>query len=264
MALLDLGMLYVARFSEDGSGAWIPLAAGVEPLVARTGFPSPAHVLINTRAAADLVGATKMDRPEDVEADPRTGRVYAVMTGNADRRPDQVNGANPRAENRYGHVIELMEEDGNHGAVRFRWEIFIACGDPRVAEHRASYQGQRGPDWLARPDNIAFDAAGRLWIATDGQGETVGANDGLYAVETAGPERGAVRQFLSGPVGCEVCGPAFTPDSTTLFVAIQHPGEVKGSTFAHPASRWPDERADMPPRPAVVAIRRAGGGVIGT
>jgi hypothetical protein len=264
MALLDRGTLYVARFSDDGGGTWIPLVAGVEPLVARTAFASQAHVLINARAAADLVGATRMDRPEDVEADPGTGRVYAVMTGNSDRRPDQVNGANPRAWNRYGHIIELTEDDGDHAGVRFRWEIFIACGDPRVADHRASYQGHPGPGWLAAPDNIAFDPAGRLWIATDGQDETIDANDGLYAVATGGSERGAVRQFLSGPVGCEVCGPAFTPDGTTLFVAIQHPGEVKGSTFAHPASRWPDERADMPPRPAVVAVRRAGGGVIGT
>jgi secreted PhoX family phosphatase len=253
-ALLDQGTLYVARFSDDGSGAWLPMVAGVEPLVARTGF----------RAAADLVGATRMDRPEDVEADPATGRVYAVMTGNPDRRPDQVDAANPRAGNRYGHIIELVEDDGDHTAVRFRWDLFIACGDPRVADHRASYQGHRGRGWLATPDNVAFDPAGRLWVATDGQQGTIDANDGLYAVETAGPERGAVRQFLSGPVGCEVCGPAFTPDGTTLFVSIQHPGEARGSTFAHPASRWPDKRADMPPRPAVVAIRRPDGGTIGT
>ncbi len=263
-ALLDSGTLHVARFSEDGTGVWIPLVAGVEPLVARTGFPSPAHVLINARTAADLVGATKMDRPEDVEAHPGTGRVYAVLTNNRERRADQVDRANPRAQNRYGHILELIAEDGDHAAVRFRWDVFIACGDPRVPEHRASYQGHRGPGWLATPDSIAFDAAGRLWIATDGQDETIDANDGLYAVETAGPGRGMVRQFLSGPVGCEICGPAFTPDSTTLFVAIQHPGEMKDSTFAHPASRWPDERVDMPPRPAVVAIRRTGGGVIGT
>jgi secreted PhoX family phosphatase len=264
MTLLDAGTLHVARFADDGSGVWIPLTAGVEPLVARAGFPSPAHVLIDARTAGDLVGATRMDRPEDVEADPGPGRVYAVMTNNTARRADQVNGANPRADNRYGHIIELVEDGGDHAAVRFRWDIFIACGDPRVPDHRASYQGQRGPGWLATPDNIAFDPVGRLWVATDGQDETIDANDGLYAVETTGPGRGTVRQFLSGPVGCEVCGPAFTPDGTTLFVAIQHPGEVEGSTFARPASRWPDGRADMPPRPTVVAIRRADGGAIGT
>ncbi|MDR5708671.1 MAG: DUF839 domain-containing protein, partial [Armatimonadota bacterium] len=83
-----------------------------------------------------------------------------------------------------------------------------------------------------------FDRAGNLWIATDGQPAALGYNDALYVTPVSGPERGRVRQFLSGPIGCEVCGPEFTPDFRTLFVAIQHPGE--GSTLQQASSRWPD------------------------
>jgi secreted PhoX family phosphatase len=226
------------------------------------GFNSQAEVLINARYAADLLGATKMDRPEDIEVNPKTGKVYAVMTNNTRRKPDQVDAANPRADNKYGHILEMVE-DGEHATATFRWELFMACGNPVVPEHRAAYQGHTDGSWLAAPDNLAFDESGRLWIATDGQPGTIEANDGVYVVDTEGPQRGRPRLFLSGPVGCEVCGPAFTPDFRAFFVAIQHPGEGKGSTFAQPASRWPDQQADMPPRPSVVAIYRQDGGKVG-
>jgi secreted PhoX family phosphatase len=107
------------------------------------------------------------------------------------------------------------------------------------------------------PDNIAFDDRGRMWVATDGVDETLGPNDGVWVVETEGPERGRARQFLSGPVGAEICGPAFTPDYRTFFVAVQHPGFGDRSTFERPDSRFPDHRPDMPPRPSVLAVYRA-------
>jgi hypothetical protein len=263
MQLLDAGTLYVAKFRDDGSGEWLPLVFGQGPLTPANGFTSQAAVLINTRHAADVLGATKMDRPEDVEVNPKTGKVYAVMTNNTSRKPEQINAANPRANNKYGHILEMVEADGDHAATTFRWDLFIACGNPAVPEHRAAYQGHTQVSWLATPDNIAFDDAGRMWIATDGQPGAIGVNDAVYVVDTEGPERGRPRMLLSGPVGCEICGPAFTPDYRTFFVAIQHPGEGKGSTFAQPASRWPDLQADMPPRPSVVAIYRQDGGKVG-
>lgn len=264
MRLLDSGTLYAARFKEDGSGEWLPLVFGRGPLTPANGFRSQAEVLINARGAADLVDATKMDRPEDVEANPVTGKVYVVMTSNDRRRPDEVNRANPRATNRYGHIIELVEDGGDHTATRFRWEIFILGGDPNNPAHRAYYRGRTDVSVMANPDNLAFNRAGWMWVATDGMEGSVGERDGLFAVETGGPLPGRTRRFLSSPPGAEVAGPEFTPDNRTLFVAIQHPGRISGqTTYARPASRWPDYRAGMPPRPSVVAIYREDGGLIG-
>jgi uncharacterized protein len=271
MRLLDAGRLYVAKFHEDGSGVWLPLVCGLGPLTSANGFTSQADVLINARRAADLLGATKMDRPEDIAVHPTTGKVYTVMTNNTQRSPEQVDKANPRARNDYGHIIELAEEAGDHAAATFHWGLFIVCGDPNNPDHQAFYQGHTDVSWFACPDNVAFDATGRLWVATDGQAACLQQNDAVYMVETAGLQRGRAKMFLSGPVGCEVAGLAFTPDHRTFFVSIQHPGQgprkskgkAMSSSYADPLSRWPDYRPDMPPRPSVVAIYRQDGGIIG-
>jgi secreted PhoX family phosphatase len=208
-----------------------------------------------------------MDRPEDVEPNPLTGKVYCVMTGHANRTPAQVDQANPRPQNKFGHIIELTEAGGDHIATTFRWELFLLAGDPKNPDHQADYQGRTDVSPLATPDNLACDDAGRMGVATDGVDETLGPNDGVWVVETAGPERGRARQFLSGPIGCEGCGPAFTPEQRTFCVAIQHPGmgtPVEKMRYDKPASRWPDHRPDRPPRPSVVAISREDGGKVGS
>jgi secreted PhoX family phosphatase len=117
---------------------------------------------------------------------------------------------------------------------------------------------------MSCPDNIAFDEAGHLWVATDGQPSSIKKNDAVYVVEVEGPQRGLTKMFMSGLPGGEICGPEFTPDNRTFFVAIQHPGEGKESTFANPISRFPDYKADMPPRPSVVAVYRPDGGKVGS
>jgi uncharacterized protein len=264
IGLLDTGTLYVAKFRDDGTGEWMPLVFGQGPLNAANGFQSQADVLIATRRAADLLKATKMDRPEDVEAHPKTGNVYVVLTNNTRRTSEQVDKANPRPDNKHGHIIELIEDGGDHSATAFRWDLLLACGDPNNAADNAFYQGHKDTSWLSCPDNIAFDDAGRLWIATDGQPAAIKQNDAVYVVEVEGSRRGVAKMFMSGLPGGEVCGPAFTPDNRTFFVAIQHPGEGKGSTFANPLSRFPDYKPDMPPRPCVVAIYRADGGKVGS
>jgi secreted PhoX family phosphatase len=264
IGLLDAGTLYVAKFHDGGTGAWLPLIFGQGALTPANGFSSQAEVLINTRRAADLLGPTKMDRPEDVEANPKTGKVYAVMTSNTRRTPEQVDKANPRPNNKHGHIIELVEAGGQHTATAFSWELFIACGDPNTPEDKAFYQGQKDVSWMSCPDSLAFDDAGRLWVATDGQPSSIQKNDAVYMVEVEGPRRGMSQMFLSGLPGGETCGPEFTPDNRTFFVAIQHPGEGKGSTFANPISRFPDYKPDMPPRPSVVAIYRVDGGKVGS
>jgi secreted PhoX family phosphatase len=269
--LLDEGVLHVAKYAADGTGAWLPLRHGEGPLTAANGFASQADVLIDARRAADLLGATKMDRPEDVEANPKTGKVYVILTNNGRRKADQVDAANPRADNRFGHIIEMTPEGGDHGALTFRWEILVRCGDPSIAAVGATFSAQTTRDgWFGMPDNLAVDAQGRIWIATDGNSiSKTGRNDGLWAIETEGALRGTSKHFFRCPAGAEMCGPFFTPDDETLFLAVQHPGEADEddpaappATFEAPATRWPDFKAGMPPRPALLAITRKGGGKI--
>lgn len=268
-SLLDEGVLSVARFGSDGSLRWLPLVFGEGPLTEANGFKSQADVLVETRRAADLLGATPMDRPEDVEANPVTGVVYAVLTNNSKRQEDQVDAVNPRPNNEAGHILELIppgasHADRNHGADVYGWDFFILAGNPAKPEQRARYNPAVSADgWLACPDNIAFDRKGRLWIATDGSPK-FGFADGAYASDVSDGGRALTRHFYRTPIGAELCGPAFNTDDTAFFVAVQHPGDSKGSTFEAPSTRWPDFQPGMPPRPTVQVIVKKGGGTVGS
>ena len=261
--LLDEGTLYVAKFFETGDLQWMSLKYGEGPLTPENGFMSQADVMIETRRAADLLGATPMDRPEDVEPDAKTGRVWVMLTNNTRRSVDNVNAANPRANNANGHIIELIEPEGDFTSAASKWEILVKCGDPNNPALGATWNPLTSENgWLGSPDNCAVDPAGRLWIATDGN-DTTGAADGIWAIETEGTARGTGRAFFRAPIGAEVCGPRFTDDGSTLFLAVQHPGDGQNASFEAPTTRWPDFKEGMPPRPSVLAIRHVNGKAIG-
>lgn len=263
MDLLDEGILYVARFDADGSVDWLPLVHGTGPLTQENGFASQADVVIEARRAGDLLGATPMDRPEDVEPDAKTGRVYVMLTNNERRTEAQIDPANPRAANLFGHIIEIIEPEGDFTATRSRWEILVKCGDPSVPELGAAWNPQTTENgWFAAPDNCAIDPAGRLWVSTDGN-ERTGAADGIWALETSDAGRGTGRHFFRCPAGAEMCGPRFNREGDAFFLAVQHPGDTDGASFEAPGTRWPDFRADMPPRPSVVVVTKIGGGPVG-
>jgi uncharacterized protein len=253
MRLLDEGTLYVAKFNDDGSGEWLPLIFGQGPLTSEKGFTSQGDVLLKTRQAADALGATKMDRPEDVEMNPVNKKIYVLCTNNTNRGTDKRPGtdaANPRARNATGHIIEIIEDGNNPTATRFRWEMFLLAGTPDDPSTYFAGFDKSQVSAIGAVDNIVFDRMGNAWVASDGAARAIKLNDGLFAIPTEGTQRGKVTQFFSTVAGSEVCGPEFTPDERTLFLAIQHPGE--GGTFEKPISTWPDRQGL--PRPSVITI----------
>ena len=278
LSLLESGTLYVAKLTGDspaaeidgsgqlpsdgmfdGTGRWIKLASGGRSFVPGMTIE---EVLTFTRLAGDAVGATKMDRPEDVQPNLKTGKIYAALTNNTNRGlpgyagPDE---ANPRRANKHGQIFEITEDGGDHTGETFTWALPIVCGDPAdPSSYFAGYDKSKVSP-ISCPDNVAFDSAGNLWIATDGN--ALEKNDGLFATALEGPERGHLKQFLTVPPGAETCGPFITGDDKSVFVAVQHPGEITGATQENPASTWPD--GDFA-KPAVVVTWRLDGRPIGT
>jgi len=275
MTILDEGTLYVAKLSSDippgdidgsgklpaaggfrGTGTWLPLL--------RSGPGGQAQSLVDgitaqeaavfTRMAADKAGATKMDRPEDFEANPKTGKVYVALTNNDERgAPGEAapDAANPRNDNKSGQILEITD---NHAGTDFTWELLLVCGDPAAADTYFSGFDKSKVSPISCPDNLAFDGHGNLWISTDGN--ALDSNDGLFAVALDGPNRGEVKQFLTVPLGAETCGPVVTDDLVT--VCVQHPGENDDNSIDNPQSRWP-EGGNGTARPSVVAVWKDNG-----
>ena len=269
--LLDHGTLYVARFDADGSGRWLPLVHGSGPLTVANGFADQGEVLIKARQASDLLGATKMDRPEWLTIDRDSGWVYCTLTNNSNRGQDKhpgVDAANPRANNTMGQIIRWRDTQMFAGDT-FVWNHLLLAGDP--ANEREQAKGNIKGDVFACPDGLSFGPGGLLWIQTDvhssqlNQGELkrIGNNQMLVC----DPSTGEVKRFLTGPNMCEITGVSFTPDGTTLFINVQHPGETPSDRgdpkYPNQFSSWPDHIDDNRPRSATVAIRKTDGGVIG-
>ena len=264
-SLLDTGTLYVARFNDDGTGEWLPLSMEDDGFVQAMNdavgtqvgdiqfdqaFADQADLLLNTRLAADIVGATPMDRPEWGAVDPQTGEVYFTLTNNSRRTEDDVNAANPNGPNPYGHIIRWAEANGDHAATSFDWDIYVFAGESgtqTVVEGETVVELDQS-NLFNSPDGLWFDADRRLWIQTDGRWGDPWGNNMMLA---ANPDTREIKRFLVGPSDCEVTGVTATPDQTTMFVGIQHP------------AAWPADAAAGHPRSSVVVVTRDDGGKIG-
>jgi uncharacterized protein len=270
--LLDHGTLYVARFAADGTGQWLALVHGQSGLNAAAGFADQGEVLIKARQASDLLGGTKMDRPEWLSIDAAKKEIYATLTNNSGRgvgNNPATDAANPRSNNTMGNIIKWAE-GSDFDSTRFTWTHFVMAGDPANAREQA--KGNIKGDLFGCPDGIAIAPNGLLWVQTDafatelnkGEFKHMGNNQML----AHDPKTGQFKRFLAGPVNCEITGLAFTPDCTTMFVNIQHPGESAGeqSDPKNPLkfSTWPEGTAAQRPRSATVIVRRVDGSVIGT
>lgn len=266
--LLDTGTLYAAKFNADGTGQWIALVQGQNGLVpgatdpgnttqgpqtpVTIDFATQADVLINTKAAARVAGATLMDRPEWITVGP-DNRIYVTLTNNGGRQITDT--ANPRTTNSHGHIVRWTEDGNSPAATSFKWEIFLLGGDPRLSAD--NLKGNINGDTFSSPDGIRVDPQGRLWVQTDaGTGSTITStfgNNAMYYIDQATK---ASTRFLVGPNGCEITGLAYTPDLKTFFINIQHP-----------TGQWPSNQAGnnpaLPPRSSTIVVRRSDGKPVG-
>lgn len=241
-ALLEDGTLYAANM---GSGMWVPLTlenvqkAAKDKKEILEKFKTQADVLVYAAEAAILVGGTPTDRPEDVEISPFDHTMYIAHTNNSNHG------------NFHGHITRFIEDNNDLGSLTFDYEIFAAGGK------------QSG---FSAPDNLTFDSQGNLWTVTDISSNKLNdgiykhfKNNGVFVIPTMPNKKikedevGEAHQFASAPIEAEMTGPCFTPDETTLFLSVQHPGE-ETANMNNPTSMWPHRKGDNIPRPAVIAI----------
>ncbi|NET17108.1 MAG: DUF839 domain-containing protein, partial [Okeania sp. SIO1H6] len=254
-------------------------------------------ILIDAHLAANAAGVTCAARPEDTQV-AKDGSLFIAFTSGYpskyDGSPDKRIFKGPDGEAyEYGWIMRLVEDDNQPNAMTFRWQMFATGGEPT--------DGGLG---FSNPDNLEFDDKGNLWMVTDmstskhnkavaenrmgkdgkpmNQPSLCGlfGNNSIWYIPTSGPNAGEAYLFGIAPTETETCGPFFTKDGKTLFVAIQHPGEksgirqnmasdtrqfamktIDGSDFIQNrtvpiGSNWPTKKVNDPPKPSVVAIRR--------
>lgn len=218
--------------------------------------------------------------------------------------PDGIkNSGNPN-----GHIIRFKETDNLSTATSFKWDIFLfgaeedSVSDVNISKLTANNS-------LSSPDGLWFSkSTGICWIQTDDGSFTDETNcmllaavpgsvgDGgefvvnntltLSGVTTTGTQKTFVggilgesrlRRFLVAPKGSEVTGLTETADGKTLFVNIQHPGELTAKLGSNPTfsfqSQWPGNGGGLPlgtgygpagrPRSATLMITKDDGGKIG-
>ena len=224
------GELFVAQTS---TGRWLSLQREKQPLLQKH-FKDQTDVLIHCRRAGKLLGATPLDRPEDIEVHPTTGDVFICLSNNVARG------------NYHGSILKLSEKGGDHKALEFKSQNFLVGGED-----------------FSCPDNLVFDPKGNLWMVSDMSGKGMHQfpyrkfkNNGLFYIPMRGSLAGRVFQVASAPRGAELTGLSFSSDGKSLFLCVQHPGELSWKA-KRPVSHWPQGGENLPKSSLVEISGRA-------
>jgi len=224
---LDSGVLYVANLEK---GEWIELSMKHPKLKAE--FKNQQELLIRAAYAAELVGGSKLDRPEGCDVNPHNGSIYLSCTNNVP------------ANRPHGSIMKF-EEMGDYDSKTFKSSTFLMGGELAG---------------LSCPDNIIFDKKGNLWVTSDMSEDKMGkepykkfGNNALFYIPLSGPHIGTPFRVAEAPIDAELTGPCFSSDGETLFLSVQHPGGSSKS-LNNLTSHWP-EGGKAIPKPSVVAIK---------
>ena len=266
---LDHGTLYVARFNDDGSGDWLPLVHGQGRSRPPTAWSTRPTCCCARAWRPTPSGATKMDRPEWIAENPRNGEVFVTLTNGT----SGANAPNPRYPNPYGHIIKWRERNGDKTRHAFEWDVFVLAGDPQydptveLAEE----------DIFGSPDGLCFDRDGRLWIETDISNSSQNlARSRLRPHRQQRHARGRPAHGRVPPLPRRAArlrdhrrrddaGPGDAVRQRPASRGVDHRlGHAHARANPRAVSNWPDFDPAGRPRSATVAIRKIGGGTVGT
>lgn len=233
--LLMEGKLFAANLEV---GAWEELSPSHPKLLSNKKtakkYSDMGSILEDAADVAKIIGATPLNRAEDIEVDPKTGDVMIALTNNS------------KAGDFYGQILKVSETKDHADSQTFTHEPYLV-GGPSAG--------------FACPDNLCYGPDGALYIATDVSGGSLGhgamkpfKKNGLFKVEFDAASRPVAVPVLFCPPEAEVTGPCFSADGSTMFVSIQHPGELSFIKSNKYTSHWPEGKGR--PKSTVIAVTR--------
>ena len=266
LATTSKGGLPVVFFTQDSPAGMLFRFIGTTPATLATGtlsvavltdrgiewvdLPSDTASLIGLAGSATTAGGAVFDAPGGLAMSADGSTLYLACSGNKGRTvPDLLN---PRASCDDGHIIQFTIPGSDSAAKAFTGRVALAAGNPATAADTDYGPGSQA--WFRKPQTLAIDPAGNLWVGTDQQGDTSQTADGLFIMQTVGPAQGAVAYAYLAPIGAAAGGVAFDSSTKTAFGAIRHPGATPQASFANPATRWPTLRPDMPPQTTIIGL----------
>ncbi|HTJ89297.1 MAG TPA: alkaline phosphatase PhoX [Acidocella sp.] len=233
---LDAGTLSVAQI--NGSGIeWVDLGTDIPTLVA-------------TVSAAANQGGSRFDGPGGIAIAPGNSGLYLACRGNPAR--DSADALNPRTGDDNGHILFFTPPNGDVTAKSFAGRLALVAGNPATAP--LTQYGAGSTAWLKNPRTLNLDPYGQLWIGTDQRGHVSDTADGLFTLQTTGPNRFLLSAAYLAPIGAAIGGAAFDSNTRTIFSVARHPGATPQASFGAPATRWPTLRANMPPQTTVIGL----------